>query len=173
MLFDSLVKQGFEDINQITVYRDTSDNRLKLKRNDINEVYPIKPIRYFPYTGDEYYIGLFLVEPDGRTQKELVLISDLKRLDENTRKLIEEELNKIQPILNIKKILLVKDVGKFTRWQVYTKEEGELTFELMSERDVNQISSSLVVVKDSKNTNYKINLLKLDEKSQSQLEIYL
>ena len=172
MSFNYSIEQKFLDINQISIYRDSSDNRLKLKINDIDEQYPIKPIRYFPFTGDEHYVGLFISEPDGTIEKEIVLISDLKRLDENSRKLIEEELNKTSPLVKITKILSVKQIDKTLRWHVKTI-EGEQTFEVLNQNDISLISPSIVVIRDSQGSKYKINPLKLDEKSQSQLEIYL
>jgi hypothetical protein len=172
MSFNFSVEQKFLDINQITIYRDRLDNLLKLKIINVEEKYPIKPIRYFPFTGDEHYVGLFFLEADGTIAKEIVLISDLKRLDENSRKLIEEELNKTYPLFKITKVLSVKQIGKTLRWQVITM-EGEQTFEVLNQNDISSLSPSIVTIIDTRGNKYKINPLKLDEKSQSQLEIYL
>ena len=50
--------------------------------------------------------------------------------------------------------------------------EGERTFEVSSQNDINSISPSLVSIKDAKGNKYKINLVKLDPASQSLLEAY-
>lgn len=158
------------NIDKISLYRDSS-GVLRVKIQGEAQEYPVKPIRYFPFTEDEYYVGLFKIEPGGTTAKEIALISDLKRLDEKSRKLIEEELNKTSPLSQITKILSVRQIGKTLRWQVKTL-EGERTFEVLNQNDINIISPSLVAIRDANGKKYKINLTKLDPNSQSLLEIY-
>jgi hypothetical protein len=159
------------DIDKISLYRDSS-GILRVKIEGEAQEYPVKPIRYFPFTEDEYYVGLFKIEPNGTIAKEIALISDLKRLDEKSRKLVEEELNKSFPLSQVTKITSIKQVGKNLRWQVRTI-EGERTFEVSNQNDINIISPSLVAIKDANGKKYKINLTKLDPDSQSLLEAYI
>ncbi len=158
------------DVDKISLYRGNSGFLMVKIEGEVQE-YPVKPIRYFPFTEDEYYIGLFKIEPDGNVSKEIALITDLKRLGEKSRNLIEEELNKAFPLMQVMKIISIKQVGKNLRWQVKTM-EGERTFEVSNQNDVNSISSLLVAIKDTKGNKYKINLAKLDSVSQSLLEAY-
>ena len=158
------------DIDKISLYRDSS-GILRVRIEGEAQEYPVKPIRYFPFTEDEYYVGLFKVEPDGSCAKEIALITDLKRLNEKSRKLVEEELNKAFPLVQVTKIISIKQVGKGLKWQVRTM-EGERVFEVSSQNDINNLSAFLVSVKDAKGNKYKINLAKLDPFSQSLLEAY-
>ena len=158
------------DIDKISLYRDNS-GVLTVKIEGEAQEYPVRPVRYFPFTEDEYYVGLFKIEPDGNITKEIALITDLKRLDEKSRKLVEEELNKAFLLTQVIKIISIKQAGKNLRWQVKTQ-EGERTFEVSNQNDINSISPSLVSIKDSKGNKYKINLAKLDSVSQSLLEAY-
>ena len=158
------------DIDKISLYRDNSGVLMVKIEGEVQE-YPVRPVRYFPFTEDEYYVGLFKIEPDGNITKEIALITDLKRLDEKSRKLVEEELNKAFSLTQVIKIISIKQAGKNLRWQVKTQ-EGERTFEVSNQNDINSISPSLVSIKDSKGNKYKINLAKLDSVSQSLLEAY-
>jgi hypothetical protein len=158
------------DIDKISLYRDNSGVLMVKIEGEVQE-YPVRPVRYFPFTEDEYYVGLFKIEPDGNITKEIALITDLKRLDEKSRKLVEEELNKAFLLTQVIKIISIKQAGKNLRWQVKTQ-EGERTFEVSNQNDINSISPSLVSIKDSKGNKYKINLAKLDSVSQSLLEAY-
>ena len=85
--------------------------------------------------------------------------------------MVEEELNKAFSLTQVIKIISIKQAGKNLRWQVKTS-EGERTFEVSNQNDINSISPSLVSIKDSKGNKYKINLAKLDSVSQSLLEAY-
>ncbi len=159
------------DIDKISFCRDCTEF-LKVKIEGEPEEYAVKPIRYFPFSEDEYFIGLFKIEPNGAVVKEIALITDLKRLDEKSRKLIEEELNKDYPLQHVIQIISIKQIGKVFKWKVKTIEaEGE--FDVSSQNDINTISSSLVSVKDTKGNKYKIKLAKLDPHSLSLLEAYI
>lgn len=154
--------------DKISVYRDTS-GILKAKVED--EEYPVRPIRCFPLTGANYYLGLFRIEPDGTIREEIALIYDVKRLDENSRKLVEEELSKAYPLLWITKIHSVKQIGRALRWHVDT-DKGERIFEIRHQKDIYMIQPSLVVIKDAEGNRFQIDSEKLDPRSLSLLEIY-
>lgn len=158
------------DVDKISLHRDSS-GVLTVRIEGEPQEYPINPIRYFPFTEDEYYIGLFKIEANGNISKEIALITDLKRLDDKSRKLIEEELNKAFLLTQVTKIISIKQIGKILRWQVKTT-EGERTFDVINQNDINSISPLLVSVKDASGNKYKINLAKLDPVSQSLLEAY-
>jgi hypothetical protein len=172
MFFDSVGEGKFLDIDKISLYRDVS-GVLKLKIEGTTEDYPVKPVRYFPLTGDEHYLGLFIIEPDGKIKKETVFITDFKRLDENSIKLIEEELAKSYSLVEIKKIISVKQIAKIgLRWYVKT-DNGERTFDVANQQDIYMISPTIVIAKDTGGNKYKIDPIKLDSNSRSILEIYV
>jgi len=154
---------------KISIYRDTS-GILKAKIEG-GEEYPVRPIRCFPFTGAGQYLGLFKIESDGTINEEIALISDLKKLDENSQKLIAEELNKTYPLTQITKIHSIKQTTKAIKWHVDT-DKGERRFEVKEQRDICVIQPNLIVIKDSEGIRYQINSAKLDPKSLALLEIY-
>jgi hypothetical protein len=171
MSFSLPVDAKILDIDKISLRRDSS-GILRVRIEGEPQEYPVKPIRYFPFTEDEYYVGLFKITPEGTVVKEIALISDLKRLNEKSRKLVEEELNKTSPLIQLTKIISIKQFGKRLKWQVITL-EGERSFEVLSYNDIGVISSSLIAIKGADGKKYKINLSKLDSNSQSLLESYI
>ena len=156
--------------DKISIYRDIS-GMLRLKIEGKDEEYPVKPIRCFPLTGADNCIGLFKIDPDGAINEEITLISELKNLDENSRKLIEEELNKTCFLNQITKIHSIKQAVDVLKWYVYT-DKGERRFEVEGQRDICVIQPNLTVIKDSEGNRYQINSEKLDPKSLTLLEIY-
>ncbi len=158
------------DLNKITIYKDTS-GILKAKIAGKEEC-PLRPIRCFPFTAAEQYLVLFKIEPDGTINEEIALISDLKELDENSRKLIEEELNKVYSLIQITKIHSLKQSTNTIRWQVDT-DKGERTFEAQEQRDICVIQLNLIVIKDAEGNRFRINPAQLDPKSLSLLERYI
>jgi len=154
--------------DKISIYRDTS-GILKAKIEG-GEEYPVRPIRCFPFTGADQYLGLFKIEPDGTINEEIALISDLKKLDENSQKLIEEELNKTYSLTQITKIHSVKQTINALKWQVDT-DKGERRFEVKEQRDICVMQPNLIIVKDAEGNRFQINSAKLDPKSLSLLEI--
>lgn len=153
---------------KISVYRGPSGI---LKAKVEGEEYPVRPIRCFPLTGADYYLGLFKVKPDGTIKEEVVIIYELRKLDANSRKLIEEELEKTYPLTRITKIHSIKQVGKALKWHVDT-DKGEQTFELRHQSDIYRIKPTLIAIEDVEGNKFQISPAELDPKSLSLLEIY-
>ena len=103
MSSDSFIPIKKINTQKLSVYRDSS-SVLKVKIESEKEDSSFRPIRCFPLTDSEHYLGLFKVDSEGTTRSEIALIDDFNRLDENSKKLIEEELDKECPLTWIKKI---------------------------------------------------------------------
>ena len=159
---------------KISIYRDAS-GMLKVKLEGRGEEYPVKPIRCFPLTGADQYLGLFKMDSYGTTNEEVALISDFNKLDESSKKLIEEELSKTYLLTQIIKIHSIKQTGrtlgwdKVFRWYVDT-DKGERTFEVKGQKDIYTLQPNLVIIKDIEGNRFQINSAKLDPKSLAPLD---
>ncbi len=161
-------------MEKINIYKN-SFGILKAKIGSEEVEHPIKPIMCFPITAAERYVGLFRIGKDGKTKEELALIPDYRLLDEDSRKLIEEELNSTYPLTWIQKIYSIKQVDRRLKWQVDTN-RGELVFEVKGQhiqRDINEIQGIIIVIHDAEGKRFLVNPKKLDPKSQTLLEMYI
>jgi len=153
------------------IYRDAS-GVLKAKIEDKEEAFSVKPIRCFPFTAADNYVGLYKVEADGSIEEEMAIISDLNKLNEDYRKLIKEELSKSQPLIKITRIYSIKrSPEKVWEWDADT-DKGRQTFTAASLRyNIYIIGPSLVIVKDTQANNFFVNPAELDYKSLCLLEM--
>ena len=155
----------------INIYKNSS-GVLKAKIGGEEIEHSIKPIKYFPISDAERYLGLFKIGMDGKTKEEIAFISDYKLLDEDSRKLIGEELNNTYPFTWIKKIYSIKSVYRILKWQVDTN-KGRLTFDVKYYRDICMIQGIIVAIQDVEGKRFLINTEKLDPKSQALLEVHI
>jgi hypothetical protein len=155
----------------INIYKNSS-GVLKAKIRGEEVEHPIKPIKCFPITDAERYLGLFKIGMDGKTKEEIAFISDHKLLDEDSRKLIGEELNNICPLTWIKKIYSIKQANRRLKWQVDTN-KGQLTFEVKAQKDIYMIQGIIAVIHDAEGKRFLVNPENLDPKSQTLLEVYI
>lgn len=154
------------DGNKVSLSRDNSGT-LRLKIEGEAEDYPIRPIRYFPFTEEKVcYVGLFAVASDGTVGREIAFITDLKKLSDDSRRLLEEELDKFFPLVTIKKIVSIRQIGGKLSWEVIT-DKGVKVFKLVKQQ---LLTPSILYVKDGKGRKYKVDLAMLDSKSQLLLE---
>ena len=153
---------------KLNVFHDSS-GILKAKIEE--REYSVKPMRCFPLTEADHYLGLFQIASDGTIKEEIALIADTQKLDENSRKLIEEELKKAYSLTRIKKIFSVEQRKEILRWHVET-ESGTQTFEVQHHNDIYMLQPTLVVIEDVKGNVFLADPTRLDPKSQSLLEIY-
>lgn len=170
MPFNSFVPIKEIDAHTLCIHRDTS-GILKLKIKGQNEEYAVRPIRCFPLTGAEYYLAIFKITPEGALKEEIALVADFNRLDENARKILDEELSKAYSLNWIKKIHSVEQTKRTLKWRVDT-DKGERTFEVRRFKDIYMPKPSLVAIKDAEGNVFLINTTQLDSKSLTLLEIY-
>lgn len=156
------------NVQELSVSR---DNAGFLKATIEGGEYLIKPMRCFPLTEADRYVGLCRVTSEGMLQEEIVLITDIKKLDEHSRQLIEEELRKEYSLTRIKKIFSVEQRKEMLRWHVET-ESGKQTLEVQHHNDIFMLQPTIVVIEDTEGNVFLIDPTQLDPKSQGLLEIY-
>ena len=170
MSFNSSAQIKKLDAKNLSFYRDSS-GLLKVRIENENEEYAVKPIRCFPLTDAERYLGLFKTTPDGTANEEIALVEDVNRLDENSKKLVSEELNRNYSLTWIKKIYSAEQTKTTSKWRVET-DKGEKTFEVLNHNDIYMVQPSLMVIEDVDGGAFLVNPDRLDPKSLSLLEIY-
>lgn len=135
----------------------------------------IVPVRAFPITEPGQYIAIR--EPDtreGGKGAEIGMIADLADFDEDTRKLINEELSRRYFTPVIEKIYNVKEKFGYMYFDVKTS-AGKVSFVM------NNPSSNIRVLEDNRSLIYDIDgncfeipeLDKFDKASYRKIEIYL
>jgi len=170
MSFNAFIPVKELNAQKLSIYRETSGN-LKVKIEGETEEYLFKPIKCFPLTDTEHYLSLFKKTVEGEIKEEIAIIDDFNKLDENSRKLLDEELDKSYSITCIKRIFSVEQTKNTTKWRVDT-DRGEQTFEVRHQSEIYMIQPSLVVIEDVQGNVFLVNPDQLDSKSRSLLEIY-
>ncbi|MFH1622231.1 MAG: DUF1854 domain-containing protein [Candidatus Omnitrophota bacterium] len=170
MLFNLFIPIQKLNVQQLNIFRD-SLGILKLKIAGESAEYAFKPIKCFPLTDSERYLGLFKIMSGQTIKEEIALVDDLNKLNEESRRLIEEEINKEFSLTWIKKIHSVGQTKNTSRWRVDT-DKGEQTFEVEHQTEIYMIQPSLVVIEGTQGNVFALDPSQLDSKSLSLLEIY-
>jgi len=128
----------------------------------------VVPVRAFPIGAPDE--GLALVNPDGR---ELAWISSLSMLDEDMRRLIEEELASREFLPQIQRIVHVSSFATPSTWDVETN-RGQAQFVLKGEEDIRRIAHVTLLIADSHGIQFLIkDITVLDRHSRKLLERFL
>lgn len=170
MSFNSFIPIKKLDTQKLNIFRD-SLGILKLKIEGENEEHAFKPIKCFPLTDAQHYLGLFKITPEGIANEEIALVDDFNKLDDNSRRLIEEELKKERSLAWIKKIYSIEQTKNTSRWRVDT-DKGKQIFEVEHQNEIYMVQPSLVVIEDIQGNVFLVNPDQLDPKGLSLLEIY-
>jgi hypothetical protein len=80
------------DPKKMRIYRDQF-NRLKLKIEGDEEYPEVKATMGFPLTNPNHFISLIEMK-DGKKDKEVGVIEDVRKLDSKSRKVLKEELKR-------------------------------------------------------------------------------
>ena len=150
------------DTGEIRIYRD-EDGDLKLRNN---WDYPVKKaVRSFPLTHPWGYIAL-LDEKD----KEIGIIEDLNKLDNASRKVLKDELERTYFVPVITKIYGIKEEFGIFIWKTET-DRGSRTFEVAHREHLKKVGNRFFI-RDADGNLYKIdNVENLDEHSKSLIDI--
>jgi len=128
----------------------------------------VVPVRAFPIGAPGE--GLALVNPDGR---ELAWIFSLGTLDEDMRRLIEEELASREFLPQIRHIIHVSSFATPSTWDVETN-RGKAQFVLKGEEDIRRIAHVTLLIADSHGIQFLIkDMTVLDRHSRKLLERFL
>ncbi|RLE66148.1 MAG: hypothetical protein DRJ34_05540 [Thermoprotei archaeon] len=126
--------------------------------------YNVKPRRPFPYTHPEYII--FYTEDD----KEIGILSNYRKLDRKSKKLLEKVLNIIYYIPKIKRIIKLDTTKSKYEWRIET-DRGEIQIYTWS-RCTRWLPNGKLLIYDVDGNVYMIeNLRSLDSKSKAYLDI--
>ena len=125
----------------------------------------IEPRRTFPYSYKDKFI--LLKDKDG---KEIAILEDLAELEDESRRYLQEELEKLYYIPQIQKVHSIDYRMRTPVWTVET-DRGRITFELIRRSDARFIKPGHLVVRDSTGARYEVpDYNRLDRKSQELIE---
>ena len=156
--------EGMLDSKAIKIYRDEK-GRLMLKDGE-RERQIYRAARSFPLTAPDQFICLF-----DEDDKEIGIIRDINELDESSRQLLREELEKAYFMPKIKRVLSVKEVyGGVKDFSVET-DRGYRDFEIHGLNSIKILGLSRVIITDVHGNRYEIpDLRDLDPRSRSLIE---
>ena len=152
------------DPKRIQICRDES-GRLNVIFNKVEKATIKRVVRAFPLTMPWRYI--ILIDRDNR---EIGLLRDIEELDDSSRKILKDELEKVYFIPKIRKIHQIKEEFGVLIWETET-DKGARRFEVTSRRDVKKIGKRRIIVRDADGNLYEIpDYANLDQKSLILLE---
>lgn len=125
--------------------------------------------RAFPFDDPYEYISVL-----DKDQNEIGIIGDLRNIEPNMRKLIEEELERKYYTPTIKAIKQIKERYGFSHWKVET-DIGPMQFTVQDTyRSIIRVTSTRLFVVDMNGNRYEIpDIHELDRKSYRMIELYL
>lgn len=137
--------------------------QLEIKGGKIYDNIGVK--RAFPYSYKDKYI--LFKDKEGR---EIGILEDMAELEEESRRLLQEELEKVYYIPYIRKVINIDYRMRTPVWTVET-DRGVITFELARRSDAKFIRQNHLVIKDSAGAKYEIlDYTRLDVRSQELIE---
>jgi hypothetical protein len=105
--------------------------------------------------------------------KEIGVVKDIKKMDSESRQIVEEELEMMYFIPKIIRINRIRSERGSYKWLVET-DRGEREFDIRHREDIRMIESNRVIVKDVDGNRFEIpNYSRLDPRSRSMLERYM
>ena len=149
------------------LWRDAS-GQLAWQIGDAEPVKAVRVARSFPWTDPWCFISLR--DPDG---KELAMVRDLGDLDEDPRRLVEDELTRDEFVPVVREITDIEDEFGIMTWTIRT-DRGPMKVHVKDNEDIRELPDGQIVVRD-----YSGMLLvirqpdSLDEQSRSRLADYL
>ncbi|MCD6469386.1 DUF1854 domain-containing protein [Candidatus Bathyarchaeota archaeon] len=152
------------DPKKIRISRDES-GRLKIIFEEGAEVIVKRIIKAFPLTMPWRYVILI-----DKNDQEIGVIKAIKDLDESSRRILVEQLEKIYFIPKITKIHQIKEEFGVLLWETDT-DKGPRRFEVTSRRDIKKMGKRRIIIKDADGNLYDIpDYARLDQRSKVLLE---
>ncbi|MFW6269066.1 MAG: DUF1854 domain-containing protein [Bacillota bacterium] len=137
----------------------------KARKNvEINPAFPLSKIgRYLSITEES--------EDNKKLGEEIGMIKDIDELDKQSKKVIEQALDKIYFIPKITKIYEIEEEFGVTRWEVETQ-KGSRAFDIKSRRkDVRPYGNGRIIIHDIDGNRYEItDHRELDDESKEILK---
>lgn len=154
------------DPKGMRIYRDEFNRlRLKFDKPEGNGEPPeVEVVMGFPLTNSDHFVSLVEVK-DGKKDKEIGMIEDIRKLDSKSRKILKAELKRAYFMPKIMKINRLKEYHGVMKFDVET-ERGRREFETRYKEDIRRLSGGRVVIKDADGNRYEIeDYRKLDQRS--------
>ncbi|HET7560342.1 MAG TPA: DUF1854 domain-containing protein, partial [Limnochordia bacterium] len=102
---------------------------------------------------------------------EIGLLRDEERLDPESRRVLEDELQLVYFIPKVQRIVSIKEEFGVTNWEVET-DRGRRKFQVRSRYDIRLLGGGRLLIRDMDGNRYEIvDYTKLDQASQDQLEL--
>lgn len=141
-------------------------NSLEVFFNDGYKKERIKPRRLFTISNPYSYIQLIQ-----ENREEIGILKDMKNLDAESQKALQEALDKFYVIPKIIKINDINEEFGVSRWDVVT-DRGPRTFDVRSRNtDIHVLDGGRVLIRDADNNRYEVSdYRKLPKESYKLLE---
>jgi len=152
------------DAKNIYIYKNEWDD-LVIKLADGSTYEKAKVMCAFPLSKPRKFIIL-----RDKEDNEIGIIENIKELESESKKFLEEELKKSYFIPKITQIKNLEEKFGVSNWEVETN-KGTHTFSVKNREEIRQMSSGRVLIKDADGNRYEIDdYRRLDPKSISFLE---
>ena len=161
-LEDFLKKTWVVETEGVKVLKGERPNTVKMlnKNGETFEVVPKKP---FPIS---YPYFLIFTDLQGN---EILMVEDYRKMDEESRKSLEEILDKLYFMPRIKKVKKLETSGDEFVWVVET-DRGQKEFRTRGRRSISRTGEKIVIVDTNDNVYTAEDLSKMDRKSRELLE---
>lgn len=127
----------------------------------------LEPRRLFPFTAPDTFVTLL-----GEGEKEAALIHSLDELDEASRRAVEECFEEYYLIPEVTAVLHVEDKAGSFKWKVKT-DRGVVEFHIRNRQSDIKQDGDILLMRDSNDNRYRIDLKKLDAKSMKRILSYI
>jgi hypothetical protein len=131
----------------------------------VETVEDVRPVRAFPLTAPDRQI--ILLDPEDR---ELGVVRELGALDEESREVIEEELEIAYLVTRVRAIRFIQSRFGVTTWELET-DRGLRTAHVKERSNIRPLPDGRIMLTDVDGVKYEIIPDQLDERSRSWLEI--
>ena len=120
----------------------------------------------FPYSDPDHYVVLY------HEEEEIGIIQDPGELDDESRRVLEQMVEKRYHIPAVQRIEDIEEIHNATRWIVET-DRGERSFEVRDRHNFRRIGTGEIIVVDVDANRFRIPPRSaLDEESQKLLDLY-
>lgn len=127
----------------------------------------VEPRRLFPFSDPDRYVTFL-----AKGETEVAMLSSLDLLDEASRTAVEECFAEYYLIPEITGIIHVIDKSSTFQWKVKT-DRGVVEFQIRNRNSDIKQEEDMLLMRDSNDNRYRIDLKKLDPKSMKKILSYI
>jgi ATP-binding cassette subfamily C protein len=162
LLEDFLSKTWVMDAEKIRVLKGERMNTVRIVgvNGELIEAVPRKP---FPISHPYF---LMFTDVHGN---EMCIVEDYRRMDDESRKILEEILEKLYFIPRIRKVSRLETSGDEFIWRVET-DRGAKEFRTRGRRSISRTGEKIVIIDNNDNVYMVEDINRMDERSRALLE---